>query len=105
VAGSIRVKDHRLNVWELRIYVGRDSTGRVRHRQTTFHGSRRQAEREQTHCIGTDGTTPPVSSRSPKTVPKLLWTTPHVPSPTATCGKPSSLPSSPSAQTGLTASP
>jgi hypothetical protein len=38
VAGSIRLKDHRLNVWELRIYVGRDSTGRVRHRQATFHG-------------------------------------------------------------------
>ena len=51
MAGSIRLKDHRPNVWELRIYVGRDSTGRVRYRQATFHGTRRQAERELARLV------------------------------------------------------
>ncbi len=58
-----------------------------------------------TYCNGTDGTIRPASSRSQKTVSKPLCTTPPIISPTATCGKPSSLRSSPSAKTPLTVSP
>jgi hypothetical protein len=65
VAGSIRLKDHRLNVWELRIYVGRDSTGRVRHRQTTFHGSRRQAERELARLVAEQEAAPQAMPEAP----------------------------------------
>src|SRR6185437_16183096 len=39
MAGSIRKRpDRGANVWELRVFLGRDSTGRVRHRQLTFRG-------------------------------------------------------------------
>ncbi|WP_298338220.1 site-specific integrase [Ferrimicrobium sp.] len=34
------------NVWELRIFVGRDPSGKVRHRYFTFVGPKRDAERE-----------------------------------------------------------
>ena len=47
MAGSLRLVPGRTDVWELRIYLGRDSEGRVRHRHTRFTGSRRQAERER----------------------------------------------------------
>jgi hypothetical protein len=44
VPGSIRmVRDK--DTLELRVYVGRDESGRVRHRHATFHGSKREAER------------------------------------------------------------
>jgi integrase len=33
------------DTWELRVYVGRDAEGRIRHRYNTFHGTRRAAER------------------------------------------------------------
>jgi len=45
MAGSkrlIRGKD----IWQLRVYVGRDSNGRVRHLHQTFKGSERAADRE-----------------------------------------------------------
>jgi integrase len=33
------------DVWELRAYMGRDGNGRIRHRYSTFRGSKREAER------------------------------------------------------------
>ena len=65
MAGSIRLKDHRPNVWELRIYVGRDSTGRVRHRQATFHGTRRQAERELARLVAEQEAAPAAVPEEP----------------------------------------
>lgn len=51
MAGSIRAVPGRPGVWELRVYVGRDSAGRVRHRHARFEGSRRQAERELARMV------------------------------------------------------
>ena len=44
MAGSIRQRNP--GVWELRVSVGRDGTGWVRHKYTTFEGTKRAAERE-----------------------------------------------------------
>jgi hypothetical protein len=44
VAGSMRLVRGK-DTWELRAYLGRDETGRVRHRYATFQGSKREAER------------------------------------------------------------
>lgn len=42
--GSVRlVRDK--DVWELRVYLGRNDSGKVRHRYQTFRGTRQQAER------------------------------------------------------------
>ncbi len=49
MAGSIRAKGD--NTWQLRVYLGRDSEGRVRHLNQTFHGSRRAAERELARLV------------------------------------------------------
>jgi integrase len=47
MAGSIRPRpDKGANAWELRVFLGRDSKGKVRHRSRLVRGSRRQAERE-----------------------------------------------------------
>jgi integrase len=47
VAGSIRPRPEKgADAWELRVYLGRDSSGKVRHRSRMFRGSRRAAERE-----------------------------------------------------------
>ena len=43
--GSIRLRTPP-DTWELRLYLGRDTNGRVRHKHTTFVGSKRAAERE-----------------------------------------------------------
>ncbi len=45
MAGSMRLIRNK-DVWQLRVYVGRDSEGRVRHVHRSFRGSRRAAERE-----------------------------------------------------------
>ncbi|KJE77170.1 hypothetical protein [Ferrimicrobium acidiphilum] len=45
MAGSIRLR-RQPNVWELRVFVGRDANGKVKHRYSTFIGSKRDAERE-----------------------------------------------------------
>ncbi len=50
MAGSLRLK-REPDVWELRIYLGRDSSGRVRHHHATFTGSRRAAERELARLV------------------------------------------------------
>lgn len=47
MAGSLRQRpDRGPDVWELRIFLGRDSDGRVRHRSQTFRGTRRAAQKE-----------------------------------------------------------
>jgi integrase len=52
MAGSIRQRpDRGDNVWELRVFIGRDSTGRVRHKQRTFRGSKRAAEKELARLV------------------------------------------------------
>ena len=42
--GSLRQRQP--NVWELRVFLGRDAAGKVRHRSLTFRGGKRAAERE-----------------------------------------------------------
>lgn len=49
MAGSIRQRSP--GVWELRVYLGRDRTGRVRHKYATFEGTRRAAERELARLV------------------------------------------------------
>src|SRR5664279_4206070 len=52
VAGSIRKRpDRGADTWQLRVYVGRDSNGRVRHRSHTFQGSKRAAEKELARLV------------------------------------------------------
>jgi integrase len=46
------------DIWELRVFVGRDSRGRVRHLHRTFHGSRRAAERELAGLIAAQDAMP-----------------------------------------------
>jgi integrase len=47
MAGSIRARpDRGPHTWELRIFLGRDRRGAVRHKSKLFRGSRRAAERE-----------------------------------------------------------
>ncbi len=43
--GSLRLRTPP-DTWELRLYLGRDTNGRVRHKHMTFVGSKRAAERE-----------------------------------------------------------
>ncbi|HZU79947.1 MAG TPA: site-specific integrase [Acidimicrobiales bacterium] len=50
MAGSIRrIRDD--DTWELRVFLGRDSEGRVRHKYATFKGSKRAAERALARMI------------------------------------------------------
>ena len=46
------------DVWELRVFVGRDSRGRVRHLHRTFRGSRRAAEHELARLIAAQDAVP-----------------------------------------------
>jgi len=50
MAGSIRLV-RPPDVWELRVFIGRDSIGRVRHAHHTFRGTRRGAERELARLV------------------------------------------------------
>ena len=43
--GSIRLR-RKPNVWEIRLYLGRDENGKVIHKYATFVGGKREAERE-----------------------------------------------------------
>lgn len=56
MAGSIR--SVRQDVWELRVYVGRDQYGRTRHLPLTVHGSRRAAEKELARLVADQETSP-----------------------------------------------
>ena len=59
MAGSIRKRpDRGPNTWQLRVYVGRDSNGRIRHRSHTFQGSKRAAEKELARLVLDQDATP-----------------------------------------------
>lgn len=58
MAGSLRAVPDRPGTWQLRVYLGRDSSGRVRHRHATFKGSRRAAERELARLVATQNAEP-----------------------------------------------
>jgi integrase len=66
VAGSLRLVPGKSNAWELRVFVGRDSAGRVRHRHVRFHGTRRQAERELARLVAEQDATPQAAPEEPK---------------------------------------
>jgi hypothetical protein len=52
VAGSLRKRpDRGPEVWELRVFVGRDADRRVRHRSRIFRGTKRAAEKELSRMI------------------------------------------------------
>ena len=50
MAGSMRLVAQP-DTWELRVFVGRDTLGKVKHRYVRFHGTRRQAERELARLV------------------------------------------------------
>ena len=61
MAGSIRQRaDRGPDAWELRVFVGRDARGRVRHRSITFRGTKRAAERELARLVTEQELTPAV---------------------------------------------
>jgi len=47
--GSMR--ERQPNVWELRVFLGRDASGKVRHGNQTFRGGKRAAERELSRLV------------------------------------------------------
>jgi integrase len=47
--GSMR--ERQPNVWELRVFLGRDDNGKVRHANHTFRGGKRMAERELSRLV------------------------------------------------------
>lgn len=47
--GSMR--ERQPNVWELRVFLGRDENGKVRHVNQTFRGGKRMAERELSRLV------------------------------------------------------
>ena len=51
MAGSKRLKAGQQGVWELRIFLGRDEQGRVRHKSVTFRGGSRAADKELTRLV------------------------------------------------------
>ena len=50
MAGSMRLVASP-DTWELRVYLGRDSSGKVKHRYLRFRGSKRQAVRELARLV------------------------------------------------------
>jgi integrase len=61
MAGSIRQRpDRGEDAWELRVYLGRDGSGKVRHRSTTFRGTKRAAERELARLVAAQDSLPGV---------------------------------------------
>jgi integrase len=52
MAGSIRKRaDKGSDAFELRVYLGRDAAGKIRHKSKLFHGTRRAAERELARLV------------------------------------------------------
>ncbi len=64
MAGSSRLV-RGSDTWELRIYLGRDSEGRVRHLHRTFQGRRRSADRELARLIAEQAATPTAVPEAP----------------------------------------
>lgn len=67
MAGSLRLVK-KPNVWELRVYLGRDASGRVRHKHRTFRGSKRAAEVELARLVLEQVDAPAASTTGP-----VLW--------------------------------
>ncbi len=64
MAGSMRLV-RGTDVWELRVYLGRDSTGRVRQRSQRFQGTKRAAERELARLVIAQEDQPAVVPEAP----------------------------------------
>ena len=56
------------NVWELRVFLGRDANGKVRHGYQTFRGGKRAAERELSRLVtaAKDEPVPPPVVETPR---------------------------------------
>ena len=54
--GSMR--ERQPNVWELRVFLGRDDNGKVRHANQMFRGGKRMAERELSRLVAAAGNEP-----------------------------------------------
>jgi len=66
MAGSLRQVAGKESTWELRVYIGRDSNGRVRHQHARFEGSRRAAERELARMVAEHYAAPPPVLEEPR---------------------------------------
>ena len=64
--GSMR--ERHPNVWELRVFLGRDANGKVRHGYQTFRGGKRAAERELSRLVAAaeDEPVPPPVVEAPR---------------------------------------
>jgi integrase len=52
MAGSLRKRpDRGSDAWELRVFLGRDQRGRIRHKSQLFRGSKRAAEKELSRLV------------------------------------------------------
>lgn len=61
MAGSLRKRpDKGPDAFELRVFLGRDATGRVRHRSRLYRGTRRSAERELARLVTEQESVPAV---------------------------------------------
>ena len=61
MAGSIRQRlDRGPNTWQLRVYAGRDSDGRVRHQCCYFQGTQHAAEKEPDRLVLAQAASPEV---------------------------------------------
>lgn len=61
MAGSLRQRpDRGADAWELRVYLGRDAAGKVRHRSVLFRGTKRSAQRELTRLTAEQDRAPAV---------------------------------------------
>ncbi|HET6793685.1 MAG TPA: hypothetical protein VFH45_04550, partial [Acidimicrobiales bacterium] len=67
MAGSIKARpDRGPNVWELRVFIGRDGAGRPKQKSRLYRGTRRAAERELARFwVEVDQDPPPVSQPAP----------------------------------------
>jgi integrase len=52
------MRERQPNVWELRVFLGRDANGKVRHGYQTFRGGKRAAERELSRLVTAAEDTP-----------------------------------------------
>ncbi len=63
MSGSMRLLG-KPDTWELRVFIGRDSLGKVKHRYVRFRGTRRQAERELARLVVAQDENPVVVTES-----------------------------------------
>lgn len=67
MAGSIRQRpDKGPDAFELRVFLGRDASGRVRHRSVLFRGTRRAAERELARLVSEQDADPALVPSTPE---------------------------------------